>query len=278
MEKVLKFFSYSMILVITMNMMSPLMIYAAVTPLPVNDYLGNRDYYQSPSNSLTKENYQQNVTYQKDLAEVQKKYEADTKKLNDLYRQYGKSRAKPTSEEDNVMLNKAIRMQSEKQSRASVYSGSYGYMDPGDMFIQYDWSLGNWAGGIGHAAIALGDDKKTTIESWPNGGVQLRKGSWDPGNGAKKFWKVAVKNYTLTKGYVAYRYASDQLNKPYNSWGVWNWSKWETNEFYCSQLVWRAWYERGIDIDSFPWDNIVSPMEIAKSGNVYIFGNVVLNK
>ena len=48
-------------------------------------------------------------------------------------------------------------------------------------------------------------------------------------------------------GYSATFTAYHQLGKPYN-WNIWN--KWDTTKYYCSQLVWRAYYDNGVNIDS----------------------------
>ncbi|MBR6200531.1 MAG: hypothetical protein IKQ61_09750 [Spirochaetales bacterium] len=41
-------------------------------------------------------------------------------------------------------------------------------------------------------------------------------------------------------------YCKQQLGKPYNMNFT---NKWETNSFYCTQLIWRAFYEAGLQID-----------------------------
>jgi hypothetical protein len=71
MEKILKLFSYSMILAIAINMMSPLMIYAAAKPLPVNDY-------PTSSSAMSQ------VEMQKQLAVEQKKAQEEMYKAMGL--------------------------------------------------------------------------------------------------------------------------------------------------------------------------------------------------
>jgi hypothetical protein len=58
----------------------------------------------------------------------------------------------------------------------------------------------------------------------------------------------------------AVNYARAQIGKPFNWLLVW---KWKTDEFYCSQLVWRAWYENSINL-SANWFT-ASPSEIMNS-------------
>jgi hypothetical protein len=49
-----------------------------------------------------------------------------------------------------------------------------------------------------------------------------------------------------------------------------NSGKWVTNRFYCSQLVWRGYYEKGMDLDSnvTPLTNAVSPDDLYWSDNL----------
>jgi uncharacterized protein YycO len=70
---------------------------------------------------------------------------------------------------------------------------------------------------------------------------------------------------------VAYRTAAQdarfQIGKPYN----WNFlSKKRVDRFYCSQLVWRAWYNRGRDIDG-DGGLIVTPNDIIKDNDTAAF-------
>jgi uncharacterized protein YycO len=77
-------------------------------------------------------------------------------------------------------------------------------------------------------------------------------------------------------GYVAYRAmlnAADHIGKPY-SYDFWN--KYRTDKFYCSSLVWRAYYDAGtyfgmlFDIDSNGGD-AVFPDDISYSTNLHVW-------
>lgn len=59
----------------------------------------------------------------------------------------------------------------------------------------------------------------------------------------------------------AVNYAENQLNKPYD-WQLW-W-KYDTTEFYCSSLLWRAWYETNKDY-SFNSGAWITPAAIESS-------------
>jgi hypothetical protein len=70
---------------------------------------------------------------------------------------------------------------------------------------------------------------------------------------------------------VDYRTAAQdarfQIGKPYN----WNYlNKKRVDKFYCSQLVWRAWYNRGRDIDG-DGGLIVTPNDIIKDNDTVDF-------
>ncbi|MCD6463620.1 MAG: hypothetical protein J7L52_08050 [Thermotogae bacterium] len=71
------------------------------------------------------------------------------------------------------------------------------------------------------------------------------------------YWKI-VSNAEAS---AAAQYAENQRKKPYppdiNIFGkkVPNvaFTKLNTDTFYCSSLVWRSWYEQGIDLDPKWW-------------------------
>jgi len=74
-------------------------------------------------------------------------------------------------------------------------------------------------------------------------------------------------NYVATQ---AEQYAEVQraLRRPYNyAW----WDKWRTDSFYCSQLVWRCWFNQGYDIDS--GDFMGGVVEAATPEEIYLDNN-----
>jgi WD40 repeat protein len=69
----------------------------------------------------------------------------------------------------------------------------------------------------------------------------------DSGFGSAPDWAILRTKSDGGKRDAAVAYAEAQEGKKYN----WNYpDKWTTDKFYCSQLVWRAYEEQGIDLDS----------------------------
>jgi len=97
-----------------------------------------------------------------------------------------------------------------------------------------------------HAGIYNGDG--TFTDSIPSEGVRVasfkQSSFWDPSD-----WAILRTNQDGGKRDEAIAYARRQAadDDPYN----WNFLNKETEDkFYCSQLVWRAYYEQDIDLDN----------------------------
>ena len=106
--------------------------------------------------------------------------------------------------------------------------------------------LGLWAGNSGGSAsqVSVYDVyKRVWVWNWFRSGFRDRRAS----DGE---YDRAANNALSYRG------------KPYS----WDFAfKWHTSRFYCSQLVWRGWYDVSWRYDTswgFPW---VSPMDIAAS-------------
>lgn len=163
-----------------------------------------------------------------------------------------------SNQNNNILKENELQATAAKASSSVL--GSYG-----DVLIAY--SASSWGinfGYPGHAAIVAVANNRT-VESFPADGVQYHTNDW---RNRSKVYAARVKGATATKYNKAASYAASQIGKDYN----WNFvNAMTTDRFYCSQLVWRAWKEQGIDIDYVTIDPIVSPMEIAKSGNISIY-------
>lgn len=63
----------------------------------------------------------------------------------------------------------------------------------------------------------------------------------------KRVWQVGVKRTSVKQDWNAGWWAGNQVGKPYNS-DFWNMK--QIKSFYCSQLVWAAYYyTAGVDLD-----------------------------
>ncbi|MDO4465936.1 MAG: YiiX/YebB-like N1pC/P60 family cysteine hydrolase [Bacillota bacterium] len=89
-----------------------------------------------------------------------------------------------------------------------------------------------------HAAIVAPQDAYAVVEA-PKAGqpVRLRYNQWY--SSTHTIWQIGVKSTTEAQDYNAGLWAGRQVGKPYNM-NFWN--SYQTNSFYCSQLVWAAYY------------------------------------
>ena len=75
--------------------------------------------------------------------------------------------------------------------------------------------------------------------------VRLRSGEWT--SSTYTIWQVGVNATSVQQDWNAGQWAGNQVGKPYNT-SFWN-AK-QTNSFYCSQLVWAAYYyTAGVDLN-----------------------------
>lgn len=128
---------------------------------------------------------------------------------------------------------------------------------------------------IGHAAI-VSNIARTTIESWPKvnspigvDGVQKYDNNWANISKSKLLRPVGA---NISQYEQAATYAENQVGKPYN----WNFvNKKTTDSFYCSQLVWLAWLDAGIDCEAGSFPNaVIAPADLVNSKNTYIVQTV----
>lgn len=115
-----------------------------------------------------------------------------------------------------------------------------------------------------HAAIYIGNSQ--LIEAW-GAGVRIMPVDITHEASAAAIYRV----YTTTAvKQAAVNFAKTQVGKPYDiSFAFWPGSKSVRSAFwYCSELVWAAYYLKGVDIDAtsgYSWTywNNIAPTEIA---------------
>lgn len=191
-----------------------------------------------------------------DIKVLQTHVEQDLK-----YFESGQLEEKILNDQEYIELNKDSL--DEKIGNINSRSSSLGTY--GDILVSYNAS--SWGinfGYPGHAGI-VSNTNGYTIESYPSDGVQYHTNDWGSRNNV---YAMSVKGASSSNYVGAAGYAYTKLGKPYN----WNFvNPWSEDSFYCSQLVWKAWKTQGIDVDYVTIDPIVTPMEIAKSGNTTIY-------
>lgn len=142
----------------------------------------------------------------------------------------------------------------------------------GDVLVTLDGGSGSSFGVWGHAAIVSDYSDNFTVESFL-GGLSPQVPNIDGVFWHSNDWKTRYANpHAYMINYIdvldynkAAQYAEIQVNEPYSL----NFSdKWATNKWYCSQLVWRAWYNRGTNLD-YNGGNEVWPGDIVNDSDTY---------
>lgn len=204
--------------------------------------------------------------YIADVKSLEESFARDQAKMKNLVNKVEKNPAaynKLTEEEKQIVdISKATSKNNGGTSSKAATNEGYTNMLPGYYYISVNGSIGGL--GTGHAAIRSSQDLQT-IEAYPKDGVKRYDKKW---NYERKFYKAMAVGSTTSRREKAAKYAESKVGKAYNNNFL---DKWNETKFYCSQLVWRAWYNQGINIDNKPNDNIVSPVEIGNSSNTYKF-------
>jgi uncharacterized protein YycO len=144
----------------------------------------------------------------------------------------------------------------------------------GDIIVNLVIDSGS-VGFAGHAAIVSNDYSKT-VESYAKNwspkkidGVQYYTNNWNLKKGTLLVRPVGA---SMSQYKKAASYAASQVGKPYN-WDFLN--KTTTQKYYCSQLVWRAWLNAGINCETGSIPNgIIAPADLVNSSNTYIVKKV----
>ena len=144
----------------------------------------------------------------------------------------------------------------------------------GDILVSLIIDSGS-VGFAGHAAIVSSNSAKS-IESYAQSfspinkdGVQYYDNTWNTKSGA-----LLVRPYgaTTTQYSTAASFAAGKVGKPYN-WVFTD--KNTTSKYYCSQLVWQAWLNAGINCETGSIPNaIIAPADLVNSSNTYIVSQV----
>lgn len=185
---------------------------------------------------------------------------------------------------DSDAAAEALRGAEKKLAEFTMQPRQYKYAMTGEIWIQYPASGGSgknkpdWlsdylsAFDFGHAAIVDCDEEKCgerTLEAYPKfaspigiGGVRQYWNNWrrNPKMMQGRLALFGSRRSSGVKRHGAQEFAKNQFGKPYSIFGDLT----DYSKFYCSKLVWAAWYSQGEDLDPTP-DKWVLPMELANS-------------
>lgn len=191
-----------------------------------------------------------------------KVYRDDKKAVEEIYKNMDKLLAEGAEYEKNNPPQKTEQAMSRSDALGTV----------GDILVNFKMnSSGSTSSFVGHAAI-VSSKEHITIESFSKAfspknvhGVERYTNNWERRPGAML---LRPKDASARQYSSSANYAFNQLGKPYNG-NFFN--KNRTDQFYCSQLVWRAWLESGIDIEAGTVPNgIISPSDLVRSSNTYL--------
>ena len=91
---------------------------------------------------------------------------------------------------------------------------------------------------VGHAGMIINSHQ--VIESSCLEGVHYGPNDWDI---SKKTCYCSIpKSISRRKSFLAANWSQNQINKKYN-YNFFNWRNVEAKKFYCSQIVWTAYYK-----------------------------------
>jgi hypothetical protein len=144
-----------------------------------------------------------------------------------------------------------------------------GKLNPGDMLYDSNGFLG-----FGHVGIYIGNGEVVEAEKF--GGVQRKPiKTWDYPN-RKNVYILRVDCSDEIKE-AAISFAEAQVSKPYDM----NWRQKDPDpnslSWYCSELVWAAYYNQGINIEYTPDSSAVTPYEIFVDDHTFVVGGHIID-
>lgn len=180
----------------------------------------------------------------------------------------------------NFVDNKPLEADKPSRTVRSRY-GSWSWRDgvialtdggTGYQFFYWDWS--SW-----HAAIVAPQWLYAVVEAGPGNGVFVTQSSATTNKFESRYpnnqvWQVAPRTTSVAQDLEAGRWAGNQVGKPYNSDFAGDIRR--TDKFYCSQLVWAAYYYScGYDLDLTRYNTLgtwrIHPKEIYDADTALIY-------
>lgn len=174
----------------------------------------------------------------------------------------------------NALLNTGRQAATMDVKRNEIASRGTTLGTYGDILVSLAIDSGSF-GFAGHAAI-VSDSKYETIESYAKSfspidkdGVQIYDNDWGSTAGSLLLRPYGATSSDYTE---AVEFAETKIGLPYN-WNFFN--KEATDKYYCSQLVWQAWLDAGINIETGSVPNaIIAPADLVNSSNTYLVEHI----
>ncbi|MGC4377385.1 YiiX/YebB-like N1pC/P60 family cysteine hydrolase [Fictibacillus sp. Mic-4] len=199
--------------------------------------------FGSSSLTLAKENSSEPQLTKAQQLELKKAKEKEQQLLKNWSNKISQDTIKEYAKDKKLTLKK----DSIGKYSVSSSSSKYSIGSKGDILYTNSKgsSSGSWAGG--HIAVVINGNN--TVEAFHKSvtskdGVRLWPNDWK--KRYKKIKGLWVRKATDKDYNYAASYARGQVGKKYN---INFWNKKTTKKFYCSQLAWRAWYNKGYNLD-----------------------------
>lgn len=113
--------------------------------------------------------------------------------------------------------------------------------------------------------VAIVKDSYLVIEAHPDtDNVAYRENNYPARYNDIKGLRVKTTSATKSK---AVTYAEGQLGEPYSLFSTRN----STNSWYCSKLVWAAYYYNGLDLESTFTAGMITPGDLLESPHTSVF-------
>ncbi|MDR6224207.1 YiiX/YebB-like N1pC/P60 family cysteine hydrolase [Desmospora profundinema] len=167
-----------------------------------------------------------------------------------------------TEEVEKIAKLKGVSSDIYSQDNSTSAVGTYG-----DILVTLSTSSSDssaWAGG--HAGV-VSEVSGYVVEIFGNrgklNGVRHWKNNWNTRYSHVR--GLYVKGASGSEYSYAASYARNKIGKSYN-YNFFN--KKTTKRFYCSQLAWRAWYNKGYDLDN---GGAVWPVNLIDSSKTGVF-------
>ncbi|HFR3341995.1 YiiX/YebB-like N1pC/P60 family cysteine hydrolase [Streptococcus sp. A34] len=150
----------------------------------------------------------------------------------------------PNLEQEYLEYGLTAPVQADVKDRTRARIGTWSWRD--GLICVTTQGFGTKSINTWHAAIVAPQDVHVVAEAPRKGeNIRLKSGEWT--SSSHTIWQVGVNATSVQQDWNAGHWAGQQVGKPYN---INFWNARQTGSFYCSQLVWAAYYyTAGVDLN-----------------------------